>query len=76
MSENQNVLHNLIVTGFSDTSFDDAVSNAINGAWQNHHEEFERFVDFSTSEFVGTIDENLNLKYSVTVKIGAIHKDH
>ena len=76
MSTDQHVLHVLTVTGFSDNSFDDAVKNAIQGAWANHHEEFARFVTFQASDFKGTISETLQLTYSVTVAIGAIHAEH
>ena len=76
MEVDQNVLHILTVAGFSDTSFDDAVKNAIQGAWENHHEEFTRFVSFEARNFQGLIGPELELKYSVTVAISAIHAEH
>lgn len=76
MSVDQDVLHILKVTGFADTSFDDAVEKAIQGGWDNHHEEFSRFVSFEAGNFKGSIDADLKLTYSVTVAIGAIHKKH
>ena len=75
MSVDQNVLHILTVTGFSDNSFDEAVKNAIDGAWDNHHEEFSRFVSFKVSDFQGTVGKKLKLRYSVTVAISAIHAE-
>ncbi|GAA0774933.1 hypothetical protein E1180_01340 [Roseibium denhamense] len=76
MAVDQQVLHNLTVTGFSDKSFDDAVKNAIQGAWENHHEEFSRFVHFTASDFQGEIGADLQLTYCVTVTIGAVHAKH
>jgi len=76
MQVDQDVLHILTVTGFSNISFDDAVKKAIQGAWDNHHEEFSRFVSFQTREFNGGIGPELELTYSVTVAIGAIHSKH
>lgn len=76
MTVDQDVFHILTVTGFSDSSFDDAVKNAIQGAWDNHHEEFSRFLSFKASEFEGKIGPELELSYSVTVAISAIHAKH
>ncbi len=71
----QSVRHNLNVTGYSEKSFDDAVKNAINGANNNHGEEYI-FKSFSAYDFDGSIGENLKITYSVTVKISAIHREH
>ncbi|MEP2978843.1 MAG: dodecin domain-containing protein [Lentilitoribacter sp.] len=76
MSVDQNVLHVLTVTGFSRNSFDEAVKHAIRGAWENHHDEFKRFVSFKVNEFQGEIGPELELRYSVTVAISAIHAEH
>ena len=76
MEVDQDVLHNLIVTGFSKNSFDEAVKNAIQGARENHPDEFSRFVSFVATDFEGRIGPKLELTYSVTVRIGAIHAAH
>ena len=70
----KSVLHNLIITGFSENSFDEAVKNAIQGAYANHGDEYE-FKNFQASDFEGTIGEDLTLKYSITVQISAVHRN-
>lgn len=46
MAVDEGVYHILTVTGFSPNSFDEAANNAVNGGWENHHEEFEKFVSY------------------------------
>ncbi len=78
MSVDQNVYHVLTVTGFSPNSFDEAAKNAVDGAWENHHEEFESFVSYEVVRTGGNIvmDGSPVVHYSATVAISAIHKPH
>ena len=56
MSIDTHVYHVLTVTGFSDHSYDEATKSAIEGAWENHHEEFERFVSYEVVKMAGYIE--------------------
>lgn len=79
MSVDQDVYHILTVTGFSPNSFDEAAKNAIEGGWENHSEEFERFVSYEAVKFAGKIEMVNNEpvpSYSVTVAISAVHRPH
>lgn len=74
------VHHILNVTGFSSSSFDDAVKHAIHGAWHHHGHEFEEFVSYEVTNMEGDIRMDAGgpmPQYSVTLAISAIHKhDH
>jgi len=79
MTVDKHVYHILTVTGFSPDSFDDAAKNAVEGGWENHHEEFEEFVSYEVIKTGGNIvmkDGAPVVEYSATVAISAIHKDH
>ena len=79
MAVDQDVYHTLTVTGFSSNSFDDAAKNAIDGAWENHHEEFSRFVSFEMIKTAGSIEMVGGApvpSYAATVAISAIHRPH
>ena len=79
MSADKKVHHILTVTGYSKNSFDEAAKNAVEEAWENHHEEFEEFVSFEVVNMGGDIvmvDGYPRLQYCVTVAISAIHKPH
>ena len=79
MPVDQDVYHILTVTGFSPNSFDEAARNAVEGAWENHHEEFDRFVSYEVVRTAGDIDMTKSgpgVSYSATVAISAIHRPH
>ncbi|MEM8837022.1 MAG: dodecin domain-containing protein [Pseudomonadota bacterium] len=75
----QSVYHNIIITGFSATSFDEAAKNAVAGAHNNHGDEY-LFKSFKVLEMDGTIeyvnDVPDKLEYSATVRIAAVHRPH
>ena len=79
MIVDQRVDHILTVSGHSENSFDEAVKNAIEGGWENHHEEFEAFVGYETLNLGGNIemdDGHPVVFYTATVAISAIHRKH
>ncbi|MEM9716979.1 MAG: dodecin domain-containing protein [Pseudomonadota bacterium] len=79
MATDQDVYHQLTVTGFSNNSFDEAVKNAIDGGWENHHEEFREFVSFEVVKMAGPIAMEGGAPvptYAATVSINAIHRPH
>ena len=79
MPVDTHVYHILTVTGHSANSFDEATKNAIEGGWQNHHEEFESFVSFDIVKMFGGISMENGMPvatYSSTVAISAIHRPH
>ena len=76
MDVDQHVQHVLTVTGTSTNSFDEAVKNTIQGAWENHHEEFARFVSYNVLSFDGQVGKDLEIVYKVTLAISAIHAEH
>jgi flavin-binding protein dodecin len=79
MSVDQHVYHILTVTGFSENSFDEAAKNAVQGGWENHHDEFEAFVSYEVIRMHGPIEmveEKPRVGYAATVAISAIHRPH
>lgn len=79
MAVDKDVYHILTVTGFSPNSFDEAAKNAVEGGWENHHQEFSGFVSYEVVETGGNITMKSNVPivaYSATVAISAIHRPH
>lgn len=79
MPVDQDVYHVLTVTGFSPNSFDEAAKTAIQGAWENHHDEFSSFVSFEMIKTAGSIEMVSGApvpSYAATVAISAIHRPH
>ncbi len=79
MSVDQDVYHILTVTGSSPNSFDEAAKNAVEGGWENHHEEFDRFVKYEVVRMAGNIEMQNGspvTHYSATIAISAVHKPH
>ena len=79
MSVDKEVFHTLTVRGFSPNSFDEAAKNAVEGGWENHHSEFEKFVSYEVVKTGGNVvmdGGSPTVQYSATVAISAIHKSH
>ncbi len=79
MAVDKDVFHVLTVTGFSPNSFDEAAKNAVEGGWENHREEFAKFVSYEVVKTGGNIvmkGETPVVGYSATVAISAVHKPH
>ena len=75
MSMDRVVYHTLSVTGPSTNRFDEAVKNAIRGAWENHHNAYSRFVSFEAVDLGGQVSDRLELLYQAKVHIQAIHRN-
>ena len=79
MAVDKDVYHVLTVTGFSPSSFDEAAKNAVEGGWENHQNEFSKFVSYEVVKTGGHIVMDGGapvVSYSATVAISAVHRSH